>query len=114
MNVSFTGIHEHVATFETPSAVTAGTFVKMTGNGTVGPCADTNPVCGYVLGALPGYAVVQLSGYCKAKYTGTAPVVGHQLLAADGNGNIKAVGTGGRQYLIIDVDTSAKTVGFIL
>ena len=43
------------------------------------------------------------------------PAVGYATLAADAAaGKVKAVTSGGAQYLVIKVDTAAGTVGFIM
>ena len=46
-------------------------------------------------------------------YTGTAPSVGHTVLAANSTGGVKTATNGG-ECLVIDVDTSDNTVGFII
>ena len=47
-------------------------------------------------------------------YTGTdAPAVGYAALAADGAGGVK-VSTKGNNYLVLNVNTAAKTVSFML
>ena len=47
-------------------------------------------------------------------YTGTdAPAVGYAALAADGAGGVK-VSTKGNTYLVLSVNTTAKTVSFML
>ena len=49
-----------------------------------------------------------------AGYSGSsAPTVGWSGLAADGSGGVKA-SSAGRSYLVVDVDTSGKTVTFAL
>ena len=51
-----------------------------------------------------------MGGFVTVSYTGTAPDVGWTALAADGEGGVKSVTTGGRAYLVADADTTAKTV----
>jgi hypothetical protein len=56
-----------------------------------------------------------MSGFATLGYTGTtAPTVGYNLLAGDGSGGVKVVTTGGRSMLVIQADTTAKTVGVML
>ena len=48
-------------------------------------------------------------------YSGnSAPAAGWNTLAADGDGGVSVVSTGGKSYLAVDVDTSAKTVTIVL
>ena len=44
--ISFEGIGEVAATFACGEGVKAGQVVKLTGNGTVGPCGDGERFCG--------------------------------------------------------------------
>ena len=61
------------------------------------------------------FAEVKTAGYVELGYSGTAPTVGYATLAADAAaGKVKAVTSGGAQYLVIKVDTAAGTVGFIM
>jgi hypothetical protein len=66
------------------------------------------------LGLKAPYVTVQTEGYVSLPYSGTAPQPGYVSLAADGTGGVKSVATGGRQLLVINVDTDKKTIGFML
>lgn len=129
MKVSYEGIGQWAATFAC-GQVAEGEMVKISGNGTVSACADGDDFCGQALsvGRDGGACAVALGGMVTAGYTGTtAPALGWTSLAADGNGGVQAVSgskqTGsegaqaavaGRSYLVVDVDTSGKTVTFVL
>ncbi len=110
MNVCFNGFGENVLTFETQGTIAVGDPVMITGNGVVQ--AASGRFCGICTNIRNGYASVQLSGYARAAYT-TAPDVGYSKITASG-GKINADGTNGTEYLVLDVDTTAKTFGFIL
>lgn len=114
MDISLNGYGENAATFKAQDGVTVGAPVKMAANGTVGACAAGDAFCGVALNLHGGYAAVQLGGYTQVHYTGTAPAVGYQTLAADASGTVKAVTTGGRSILVTDVDDTAKICGIIL
>lgn len=114
MELSFNGFGEDAATFAAQTDVTAGAPVKMTANGTVGACAAGDSFCGVALNTRGGYAAVQLCGYAVLPYDGTAPAVGWQTLSAAAGGKLQTAATGGRQMLVVDVDTAAKTCGIIL
>ena len=79
MKVSFNGVLENVATFETSGEVTVGSVVMMGGNGTVKACTDKAVFCGVLLAEKDGLASVQLAGYAKVPYTGSVSV-GYQAL----------------------------------
>ncbi len=111
MTVSFQGFNQSVATFA--GTVQAGKVVKVNAPGAVVACPGDGVFCGVAGGGSGGYLSVQLTGYVSLPYSGTAPVVGYGKLVADAAGGVKT-GTGGREYLIVDVDTARKTVGFLL
>jgi len=111
MSVSFEGVGQVCATF-LGSDVAEGSVVKLTGNGTVGPCGAGDPFCGAVLCRKDDACTVQVCGFVTVGYSGTAPAVGWTALCADGNGGVKAGGD--RQMPVADVDTAAKTVTILL
>lgn len=115
MKVSFEGIGEKAATFwnAKENAAVSGRAVKMSGNGTVSLCAEGDKFAGFCADADADTATVIIGGFATAPYTGDAPAVGFTALAADAAGGVK-VGGSGREYLVAEVDTAAKTVGFIL
>ncbi len=110
MNVSFNGFGENVATFETEGSVSAGIPVMISSSGKVK--AANGVFCGICVGERNGYAAVQLSGYVKAAFD-TEPAVGYTKLIGK-NGKVSTDESSGREYLVADVDTAAKTAGIIL
>ena len=56
---------------------------------------------------------VQLGGMATAAYTGDAPALGFGILVSDGQGGVKT-GKTGHSRLIVDVNTTDKTVTFVL
>ncbi len=111
MKVSFDGFGENVLTFETQGTITAPAPVMLTANGKVG--AASGAFCGICTAVRNGYAAVQVKGYVRVPYSGTAPTVGFvKLKASDGKAVVDA--SNGREYLVIDVDTTAGTAGIIL
>ena len=136
MSISFEGIGEVTATFlkDGNSTVKPGQVVCITGNNTVGLGADGTVPCGVAATvAGDGYVGVQISGLAEVTYSGTAaPTAGWNTLAADGSGGMKVAADGsggmkvaaastttqssestsgqtGRPYLVVSVDTTAKT-----
>ena len=95
MNVSYEGIGQWAATFAC-DGVSAGQVVKVSGSGTVAKCADNDGFEGVVL------SVARDGKACSV------------ALAADGSGGVKVVSAGGKSYLAVEVDTTAKTVTIVL
>ena len=106
MNVSFEEIGRLAVTFA-DGGVAAGKVCKVSGNGTVAPCADNDKFCGVVEGVRGGHAAVQVAGFVSVACSGTVEL-GYVNLCADGNGGVKA--GEGREYLVVSVDETAKTV----
>ena len=111
MDICFEGIGQTTATFQVAGEVQPGMVVALTASGTVGKGAANALPCGVVLGsARGGAAAVQIGGAAKVSYTGTtAPTAGWQTLACDGTGGVTVVTTGGLKFLVLAVDTTAKT-----
>ena len=114
MKFSYEGIGQWAATFACDQ-VNLGEMVKVSGNGEVSACADGDAFCGMVLtvGRDGKACAVALGGVVTVDYTGAAPALGWTALAADGNGGVKSA-SGGKNYLVIDVDASGSTVTFAL
>ena len=108
--ISFEGIGEVVATFACSEDVAAGQVVKVTEDGTVGPCTDGEKFCGVALSAQDGYAAVQLSGLVKAGVSGEGVAAGWCKLSADGTGGMKKDTTAGSDYLVVRVETDGAVV----
>ena len=118
MKLSYEGIGQWAATFAC-TEVAEGEFVKISENGTVAACGDGEDFCGMVLSVSRGgdACSVALGGMVTAGYTvpdeGAAPAVGWSGLSADGEGGVQA-DADGSTYLVVDVDTAAETVTFVL
>jgi len=114
MSVCFDGVGQVCATF-LGSGLSEGQVVKLTDSGTVGQCGAGDAFCGVALCCKDDACTVQVGGFVKAAYTGAAPGVGRAALCADGAGGVKAAGaSGGTSCLVVDVDTTAKTVTMML
>ena len=113
MDISLNGFLENAATFAAAEGTVPGIPVKLTANGSVGPCAAGDGFCGVALNVRGGYASVQLRGYVVLSYSGTAPAPGWQGLLAAADGKVEADASG-HAFLVTDVDTAAQTCGMIL
>ena len=109
MEISFEGIGQVVATFAKEKGVEAGMAVAMTANDTVGMGAAGDAPCGVVLTAKEDSCAVQVGGFVKVAYTGTAPTVGYGMIGLDGKGGIQTATSGGLTCLIAQVDTDGMT-----
>lgn len=114
MSISYQGIGQWCATFAC-SSMTEGKVVKIgSSNETVAACSAGDNFCGVVTSvAHDGSACsVQLGGFVTVGYSGTAPGLGFSSLVANAAGGVAAAGEGqtGRSYLVVSVDTAAKTV----
>ena len=113
MNISYQGIGEWCATFGCDDP-TEGSVVAVTDNGGVDACDAGDIFCGVVKSvAHDGKACsVQLAGLAEVKYSGSdVPEIGYNELVADGSGGVAVAGDDdtGMNYLVISVDTTAKT-----
>ena len=113
MTTNFNGFNEKVLTFECDTNISAGTPVKITANGKVAAAAAGDRFIGTCVYTRCGFAAVQVEGYVSLPYTSTAPTVNFAKLVADGNGGVKA-DTNGSEVVVVSVDTTAKTIGFIM
>ncbi len=114
MAISFNAIGQTHVSFSAAETAQAGAVCKLAANATVDACAAGESFCGVVADVRGGVAAVTMAGYVELKYTGTAPTVGYQTLAADGAGGVKTVTTGGRSLLVVTVDSTNETVGIFL
>ena len=111
MNISFEGIGQMGVTFAAAGEVKNGEPVKITANGTVSGCSDGDAFIGAAVSAACDDAVsVIMRGFIKLPYSGASPALGFTALSADGKGGVKAVSTGGREALVVEVNTADTTV----
>ena len=115
MKSSFEGIGQWAATFSCGSDVAEGQVVKISENGKVAACSADEAFAGVVMavGRDGAACSVALGGIVAATYSGSDPALGWTGLAADGTGGVKA-SEAGREYLVMEVDSTAKTVAFVL
>ena len=102
MKVCFEDIGHMSATFAADNGE-AGMVCKIIENGKVAPCGAGEKFCGVMEQIRKGFAGVQLKGFATVPFTGSAPALGYNELAANGEGGIQ-VAAGGRQHLVVWVD----------
>jgi hypothetical protein len=118
--ISFEGVRD-VATFKLAGASSfvrgtdEGIPVKVSAMQTVAKCADTEDFDGTLesIDHDNAYGAVKVKGFKTLVYSGDAPAAGNVILVADGTGKVKTAATG-KKYLVVDVDTTAKTVTFLM
>lgn len=91
----------------------SGGPVKISGEGEVSACSGGEGFAGVCISAGTEFAAVQLRGFIKLPYSGTAPDLGFSKLSADASGGIKA-DSAGREYLVVEIDASAMAAGLFL
>lgn len=107
-------MHELYVTMAAGTGAKEGEVCKLTDDCKVGACAEGDILCGVCGPVRNGNAGVLLHGLAVVKYSGsTAPSVGFSTLSADGAGGV-AVDEDGKDYLVVSVDTTAKTVSLVL
>ena len=111
MSLSFHGIGQVCATFL--GTGTEGQVVKLSGSGTVAPCAAGDSFCGAAVCVKDDACCVQVAGFVTVPYSSAAPSVGYAALSADGSGGVKA-DENGREYLVVGADEDAGTVTILL
>ena len=114
MKLSYEGIGQWAATFAC-SEISEGEVVKISANDTVAACSADEAFCGMVLSVsrIGDACTVALGGMVTAGYSGSDPTLGRCILCGDGSGGVKTAASG-QSYLVVDVDTSSKTVTFVL
>lgn len=113
MDYSYEQIGNVCATFICEDGLEVGNVCLVKENSTVSPCDDDEAFVGAVVSKRDGCAAVTVQGFVTVSYTGSAPVFGYCPLAADGLGGVM-FSAGSHEYLVVQVDTTAKTVTFLL
>lgn len=106
--ISFGDIGNVAATFYAQEDVKDGQLVKITGNGTVGPCAQGDSFCGVAGQVRKGAVAVQVGGFMQVNVTGEV-ALGRVVLAADGKGGVKAAEEG-VSALVVQVEQDGTAV----
>ena len=112
-SISMQGIGAQCLTAKKGAAATAGYPCQFSANDTVADAEKNGSISGVVAGVRGDLVTVQYRGFVTLPYSGTAPSVGYGILAADGAGGVKGAQSG-ESYLIVNVDTTAKTVCVLL
>lgn len=114
MAISFNGFNQLCTTFY--GDVESGTCVKISDNSTVSATVLNDVMCGYCVASSDNICTVQLTGVVSIPYSGTIPpAVGYSFITCDSYGGIKnSDAATGKEYLVLNVDTTTRTVTFVL
>ena len=112
MNISFDGFNGKLLTFAVDSEIEPGTLVTIYENGKVNAAIDDDFI-GVVINCDGRYAGVQVEGAVTVPYRGNSIAAGYSGLLADSNGRLTA-GEARKDRIVLDADSEAKTVTFIL
>lgn len=110
--ILFDGIGAEVVTMKNENAV-VGAPCCMLDNGMVYGAEDGNVIHGVCIWERDGLVGVQVRGFVTLPLSGGAPEVGFAKLAASANGGVKVSSTG-REYLVVSIDSTAKTITFMM
>ena len=116
MKVCYEGIGALYATFSC-AALAEGTPVRISAAGTAAACGKGNEIAGVAAAVSRGKDAcsVQLRGFVTLPYSGTTvPALGYSALVADGDGGVKVADSSVRERLVVEVDSTAGKVTFLL
>lgn len=114
MAISFNGIGDITATFY--GNVKEGDIVKVSSAKTVTKAAQGDEFTGICRASADDICAVTLRGFVTLGYVGAAPSIGNVKLASAGENKVKVSSTGEAQVevLVVDVDTTEKSVTILL
>lgn len=113
MNEYLNGFERKEVTFNTSASVKEGETVNLMSKSTLGLAIADSNFCGVCSSIRGKSASLVLKGYVTVSYSGTAPSIGYNKLAADGLGGVQ-VSESGRHILVADIDKGTLTCGIIL
>jgi len=114
MSIFMNGIDAKYVTMKQLGNVEIGDLCKMMSNCGVHPADAGEDFLGPVVASRKGLATIQMSGFVTLSCTGTIPTPGFCFLCADGNGGVMLAEDGGREYLVVEADSTNGTVGLFL
>lgn len=114
MAISFNGIGDITATFY--GNVEEGDIVRISSARTVSKAVQGGEFFGVCKSKSSDICAVMLRGFVTLGYSGTAPSIGNVKLASAGDNKVKVSSTDDAEVntLVVDVDTTEKTVTILL
>jgi len=108
MNYSYEEI-DHLSVTLPAEGCTVGAVCVMSNYGFVRDCTAGEPIFGKTESLTGFQAAVQVEGFVKVAYSGSAPQTGYQKLVADGNGGVK-LDSAGYAHWVISVNKVEQTI----
>lgn len=112
MNISFEEIGHLSVTLPAGNCKVGGVCI-VDNSGSAVSCTAQTAFCGVVEAVRGKKAAVQIHGFVTLPYTGSIPSGGYCGLSANGTGGVQ-VDSSAKQYLVVLVDLTRKTVTFEL
>ncbi|MBR3148965.1 MAG: hypothetical protein IKF64_02255 [Eubacterium sp.] len=115
MSISYKGYNAGTLTFKAGTGLQVGYPVKINSDGEAVPASNNDDFIGVCTAVRDIWASVQTDGYIEMPYSGTLSAASYSTLVSDADHKVKANSeAGARVYKLISLDTTNKTVGFIL
>lgn len=114
MSIFLNGIDAKYITLQAGTALNAGKVCCMQKNCTVQDAAQDGDFIGVTRSVRGNLACVQIAGYVTLPCSGGITTPGFLKLCADENGGVKVSADSGREYLVVEIDEQAGTVGLFL
>ena len=108
MNISYEGIGYLAITMRAGTGK-VGWPCQFDASGRAMQCANGNNICGVVEAVGDGVTAVQVEGFVKLPYTGTAPALGYTKLVGNGSSGVMRADDG-MQHLVVSVDEAAGKI----
>jgi len=114
MSIFLNGIDAKYITMEAGETLTPGKVCYTQSNWIASDAPDEETFIGVTKAVRGELATVQIAGYITLPYTGVIRAPGFHFLCANGEGGVKVAELGGREYLVVEVDEQAGTIGLFL
>ena len=113
MAISYQSVAQECITLYAGKSLKVGAPCLISSNDTANNCDDCDKFCGIVESVRGNLCSVIVKGFVTVPYSGITPTVGWQLLAATDMNSVQCE-QGGNSYLITNVNTTDKTITFLL
>lgn len=113
MSISFEGFDNKLLTFETSTAIEAGTPVKLTGSGTVAAADDGENFIGIAVSCRDGIAGVIVRGTVQVDCSDVSIDCGYNKLTSAGGTEVRA-DDDGILMTVLEIDSNANKATILL
>lgn len=113
MAISYQSVAQECITLYATDGLKVGGVCSVIKNDTANPSLECDMFAGVVADIRGKFCSVIVRGFVTVPYMGDAPIVGWQRLTAGDNGLVQYDPSGSR-YFVTNVNTTDKTVTFLL